>query len=124
MGWELYGDYEDVKWAEFNAGNTTFAINDLSALDPEAKAQTGGGSVAFAVENLDEFPEQLQAKGVKVTVPMNESPVCHFAGITDPYHPTATPSGSTTARTEPSATDGSVLALTTRALDCETGLLQ
>ena len=53
MGWELYGDYEDVKWAEFNAGNTTFAINDLSALDPEAKAQTGGGSVAFAVENLD-----------------------------------------------------------------------
>ena len=84
LGLELYGYYEDMKRAEINAGNTTFAINDPSAFDPEAKAQTGGGSVAFAVDNLEGFLEQLQAKGVKVTVPMNESPVCHFACIADP----------------------------------------
>ena len=63
LGWELYGYYEDVKWAEFNAGNTTFAINDLSALDPEAEAQTGGGSVAFAVEKSGRVSRAASGQG-------------------------------------------------------------
>ena len=28
--------------------------------------------------------EELESKGVKVTLPVNESPVCHFACILDP----------------------------------------
>ena len=84
LGMELYGYFEEVKWAEFNAGNATFAINDPSAFDPEAKAQSGGGSVAFAVDNLEEYVNQLEAKGVTVTIPTNETPVCHFACIKDP----------------------------------------
>ena len=84
LGMELYGYFEEVKWAEFNAGNATFAINDPSAFDPNAKAQSGGASVAFSVDNVEEFVEQLEAKGVTVTIPTNETPVCHFACISDP----------------------------------------
>ena len=84
LGLELYGYFEEVKWAEFNAGNATFAINDPSGFDPNAKAQTGGAAVAFSVEGLEAFVEQLQAKGVTVTVPPNETPVCRFACISDP----------------------------------------
>ena len=73
-----------MKWAEFNAGNATFAINDPSALDPNAKAQAGGAAIAFAVEDVEEFVKQLEAKGVTVTIPTNETPVCHFACISDP----------------------------------------
>ena len=84
LGMELYGYFEEVKWAEFNAGNTPFAINDPRAFDPEARAKAGGASVAFAVENLEKYVEQLEAKGVQVTMPTNETPVCHFACISDP----------------------------------------
>lgn len=84
LGMELNGYFEEVKWAEFNAGNATFAINDPSAFDPNAKAQAGGAAIAFAVEDVEEFVKQLEAKGVTVTIPTNETPVCHFACISDP----------------------------------------
>ena len=61
LGLEMYGYFEEVKWAEFNAGNA-----------------------AFAVDNLEEYVNQLEAKGVTVTIPTNETPVCHFACIKDP----------------------------------------
>ena len=84
LGLELYGHFEEVKWAEFNAGNATFAINDPSAFDPNARAQTGGASVAFAVDSVEDAIRELEEKGVKVTIPANETPVCHFACISDP----------------------------------------
>ncbi|MBT4098051.1 MAG: glyoxalase/bleomycin resistance/dioxygenase family protein [Gemmatimonadetes bacterium] len=84
LGIEMYGYYEEVKWAEFNAGNVTLAINDPSAFDPSAKAQTGGAAISLAVEDVEETMKELEAKGVTVTVPSNESPVCHFACISDP----------------------------------------
>ena len=84
LGLEMYGHFEEMKWAEFNAGNTTLAINDPSAFDPDASAKPGGSAVAFAVDDVEEAIKELEAKGVKVTVPFNESPVCHFACITDP----------------------------------------
>ena len=84
LGLEMYGYFEEVKWAEFNAGNTTFALNDPSAFDPSLSAQTGGGAVAFSVDDVAATIEELQAKGVPVTVPANETPVCHFACVQDP----------------------------------------
>ena len=84
LGLEMHGYYEEVKWAEFNAGNATFAVNDPSGFDPNAQAQTGGASVAFAVENPEEVVRELEGKGVSVVIPAQETPVCHFACITDP----------------------------------------
>lgn len=54
LGLEMYGYFEEVKWVEFNAGNATFAVNDPSAFDENAKAQSGGAAVAFAVEDVEE----------------------------------------------------------------------
>ena len=84
LGLELLHHFEEVKWAEFSAGNITLALNDPTAFDPNAKAQTGGAAVAFAVENVTEAIAGLQEKGVQVTLPTQETPVCHFACITDP----------------------------------------
>ena len=84
LGLEMYGYFEDFKWAEFNAGNVTFAVNDPSSFDENMKAQAGGSAVSFAVEDVAATMAELQAKGVTVTVPTQESPVCHFAMIQDP----------------------------------------
>lgn len=84
LGLEMYGYYEEVKWAEFNAGNTTFALNDPSAFDPNLEARSGGAAVSFAVDDVEATMDELKAKGVTVTVPAGESPVCHFACVSDP----------------------------------------
>ena len=84
LGLELLGHFEEVKWAEFSAGNATFAVNDPTAFDPDAKAQAGGAAVSFAVEDVEQAISELQGKGVTVTIPAQETPVCHFACIADP----------------------------------------
>ena len=76
LGLEMYSYFEEVKWAEFNAGNTTF--------DANMKAQAGGAAVAFSVDDVAAAIEELESKGIKVTLPVNESPECHFACILDP----------------------------------------
>tara|TARA_Y100000588_G_scaffold296198_1_gene316599 strand:+ start:88 stop:261 length:174 start_codon:yes stop_codon:yes gene_type:complete len=40
--------------------------------------------VSFAVENVEEAIAELEGKGIAVTIPTQETPVCHFACITDP----------------------------------------
>lgn len=84
LGLEMYGYFEEVKWAEFNAGNATFAVNDPSAFDASMKARSGGGCVAFAVDDLEEAMKELEEKGVPVVFPTQESPVCHVACVSDP----------------------------------------
>ncbi len=84
LGLEMYGYYEEVKWAEFNAGNVTFALNDPSAFDPNLKATQGGAAVAFSVDDVEATVADLEAKGVTVTIPPNDSPVCRFACVADP----------------------------------------
>ena len=80
----MYGHFEEMKWAEFNAGNATFAINDPTVFDANLKPQPGGAAVAFAVDDLEAAIKELEAKGVPVVAPLNESPVCHFACISNP----------------------------------------
>ena len=84
LGLEMSGYFEEVKWAEFNTGNATFAINDPTAFDPNLKPQTGGAAVSFAVDDLEGAMKELEGKGVPVVAPLNETPVCHFASVSDP----------------------------------------
>lgn len=84
LGLEMHGYYEEVKWAEFHAGNATFAVNDPRAFDENATARSGGACVAFAVEDVNAALEELQSKGVPVVFPVSESPVCHVACVADP----------------------------------------
>ena len=84
LGLELLGYFEEVKWAEFRAGNATFAVNDPSAFDPEMKARSGGACVAFAVEDVEAAIKELEGKGVPIVFPMQESPMCHVGCVSDP----------------------------------------
>jgi len=40
--------------------------------------------VAFSVDDVAAAIEELEGKGITVTVPTYESPVCHLACILDP----------------------------------------
>lgn len=84
LGLELLHHFDEVKWAEFSVGNVTLALNDPTAFDANTKAQTGGAAVSLAVEDVEAAINELKEKGVTVTIPTQETPVCHFACITDP----------------------------------------
>ena len=62
----MYGHFEEMKWAEFNAGNATFAINDPSAFDPNLKAQAGGAAVPFSVDDVAAAIEELDVEQAAV----------------------------------------------------------
>lgn len=47
-------------------------------------AKPGGGQVAFNVANLAEALAELRAKGVKVVMETEDTPVCRMAAIADP----------------------------------------
>ena len=53
-------------------------------LRSECGSSIWGAAIALAVESVEETTKELEAKGVTVTVPAGESPVCHFACIQDP----------------------------------------
>ena len=84
LGLELAGYYEQMRWAEFDAGNTTLVLNDPSILGVGIEPRPGGGAAALAVEDLDAAMEELQGKEVTVVFPIQESPICHLACIEDP----------------------------------------
>lgn len=83
LGLKLLGYFEEVRWAEFSTGNATFALNDPRAFDPAAEIQSGGAAIAFAVEDVEMAIKELQEKGVAITIPPQDTPVCHFACISD-----------------------------------------
>ena len=84
LGLDLAGYYEQMRWAEFDAGNATLVLNDPETLGVGLTARTGGAAAALAVEDLAAAMEELQAKGVTVVFPVQESPICHLACIEDP----------------------------------------
>ena len=98
----MYGHFEKMKWAEFNAGNATFAINDPSAFDPNLKAQAGGAAVPFSVDDVAAAIEELEGKGITVTVPPMRVPCATSPAFSIR---TATPCGSISARTAATATN-------------------
>ena len=75
---EMYS--EEWKWAEFNCGNVTLALNSGVKL-PEVIA---GGRIALAVEDVFAAAAELKAKGVRFAVEPTDYSVCHAAAILDP----------------------------------------
>ncbi len=73
-----------MRWAEFNAGNTTLVLNDPGVLGVGIEPRPGGGAAAFAVEDLAAAMQELEGQGVTVVFPIQESPICHLACIEDP----------------------------------------
>jgi predicted enzyme related to lactoylglutathione lyase len=71
----------EVEWVEYDLNGGTFALTTLTEVGtPSADA---GGSIAFEVENVDEMVEQLRAKGVRVKLEPQSTPVCRLAVILD-----------------------------------------
>lgn len=71
---------EEWKWAEFNCGNVTLALNGGIAL-PEKIA---GGRVALAVDDVIAASAELKSQGVRFELEPTDYSVCHAAVILDP----------------------------------------
>jgi predicted enzyme related to lactoylglutathione lyase len=56
--------FESPGWTEFATGDTSFALHPASE-----KNRAGTYDVGFTVKDLDEFYEQMKAKGVKFPMP-------------------------------------------------------
>ena len=56
--------FESPGWSEFATGDTCFALHPASE-----KNRAGTYDVGFTVKDLKEFYEQMQARGVKFTMP-------------------------------------------------------
>jgi lactoylglutathione lyase len=56
--------FESPGWTEFTTGETTFALHPASEKNPAGKIDVG-----FTVGDIQQFYEDLQAKGVKFPLP-------------------------------------------------------
>jgi len=75
---ELYS--EEWKWAEFNCGNVTLALNSGVKL-PDVIA---GGRIALAVDDVFAACAELKAQGVRFAIEPTDYTICHAAAILDP----------------------------------------
>lgn len=71
---------EEWKWAEFDCGNITLALNGGVKL-PEAVA---GGHIALAVDDVFVAAAELKARGVRFATEPTDYSVCKAAAILDP----------------------------------------
>ena len=71
---------EEWKWAEFNCGNVTLALNSGVKL-PDVIA---GGRIALAVDDVFAACAELKAQGVRFTLEPTDYRVCHATSILDP----------------------------------------
>lgn len=83
LGLKLEGHWEEIDWAEFAAPPTTLALWN-PAKTVGAPAETGGGSIALAVDDVAAAVEELKAKGVTIAAELMDTPVCEMAVIVDP----------------------------------------
>jgi lactoylglutathione lyase len=56
--------FESPEWSEFATGETSLALHRASEKNP-----AGTYDVGFTVQDLSQFHEQMQAKGVKFPMP-------------------------------------------------------
>ena len=75
---EVYS--EEWRWAEFNCGNITLALNGGAKL-PDVIA---GGRIALAVDDVFAASAALKAQGVRFATEPTDYSVCHAAAILDP----------------------------------------
>jgi predicted enzyme related to lactoylglutathione lyase len=73
----------DGKWVEYQMWDNCFALSSMAgeAVKPSADS---GGSVAFEVQNVDDFVDQLRKKGIRIKVEPFSTHVCRMAVVIDP----------------------------------------
>lgn len=79
LGLQLACLVHDGKWAEFEFNSGTLALGQGFG-----STQPGGGTVAFAVEDVKATIEELEQAGIKLQSALGESPVCYWVVIEDP----------------------------------------
>lgn len=77
LGFKVSSESEG-QWIEFDLGNVTLGIGSYS------QGGVGGSMAALAVESVPAALEELKAKGVPVTMGLEDFPGCSMAVITDP----------------------------------------
>ena len=80
LGLKLAGNFGN-EWVEYDLNGATFAITTMG---PDHRPGTAGAVVAFEVEDLDFVLERMRFLAVPLTKPMQTTPVCRFAVISDP----------------------------------------
>lgn len=80
LGLRVTTNFRD-EWIEYDLGDTTFAI---TTMDSKHVAGAKGGTVAFEVDDLDDFVKQIKEKSAKFVLETAASPVCRFAIVEDP----------------------------------------
>jgi predicted enzyme related to lactoylglutathione lyase len=76
----VFGD-ETSAWVEYDIGPATLAITNGA---PDWKPAAGGGSVALEVQDFPAAVQRLKETGTRFIVEPFDTPVCHFAAISDP----------------------------------------
>lgn len=72
------GTNYDERWVEYDLPQGgCFAITSMA--NGVSPSTTAGGSIAFEVENLQQYVASLKEKGVKFKMDIFESPVCFMA---------------------------------------------
>ncbi len=71
-------------WVEFEIGSATLALYQIEGDKGAELSNQNGGSVAIAVEDVQEAVDELRGKNVEIIFDGGESPVCYFARIADP----------------------------------------
>ena len=71
------------EWIEYHLWDNCFAITSMlnGKVKPSADS---GGSVAFEVQDVDDFVAQLRKKGVPIKLEPFSTPVCRMAVVLDP----------------------------------------
>lgn len=84
LGLKLEGHWEEIDWAEFAAPPTTLALWNPAKTMGGARAETGGGAIALAVDDVAAAVEELKGKGMTVIAETMDTPVCEMAVVADP----------------------------------------
>jgi predicted enzyme related to lactoylglutathione lyase len=84
---EVLGLEQSKQWGsmpafEFETGNLTLALVDLSAFGQESRPN--GGAIALQVDDVAAARAELESRGVKFHTDIIDSGVCHQAYFTDP----------------------------------------
>ncbi len=71
------------EWIEYHLWDNCFAITSMLG-DKVKPSADSGGSVAFEVQDVDDFIAQLRKKGVTIKLEPFSTPICRMAVVLDP----------------------------------------
>lgn len=75
-----FGD-EQKAWVEYDIGPGTLAIVNTAE---EWKPSANGGAAGLEVDDFEAALARLRQRGVKFLIEPMETPICHFAVVSDP----------------------------------------